>query len=179
MVEYTAIFLYEWSKHGDDIKKVFHDNKLNWNQTKLNKLSNEDLLNEYKKFKVINDFKINKLMIGSSGIYENKDSTIMIKVIKIENNDNMLLVYKGIEEKFYIDFIKKCRDIGCLVLKIIDNEVIFKKRLNVKLINEINDEQGEKNVKVRNFVEKTKILEIFGEIYSDDFKNKWVEFING
>lgn len=176
MVEYTVILLYEWSLYGNDIKKMFHNNKLEWNSTKIKKLTNEELKNEYIKFKVNNDFKIDEYMIGSSGIYENKK--LAIKIIKAEYiddkiADNMLIVYKGIEEKFYIDLIKKCRDIGCLVLKIVNDEVVFKNRINVKLINKLNDIQGENDVKIKNFIEKTNIIGTF----SDDFKNKWIELI--
>jgi len=68
MTEYTVILLYDWSIHGDDIKKMFHDNKLKWNPTKIKTLKNEDLITECEKFKVINDFKLDKTMKGSSGI---------------------------------------------------------------------------------------------------------------
>ncbi len=176
MIEYTVILLYEWSKYGNAVKELFHHNKLKWNSEKVKPLSNEELQNEYEKFKVDNNFIINETMIGSSGIYENEN--IAIKIIKIENVDNMLIIYKGIEEKFYIDFIKRCRDVECLVMKIVDDEIIFKNRINVKLIRILNDVRGEKDVKIRNFIEKTKILEsMFHEIFSDDFKSQWINCI--
>jgi len=182
MTEYTVILLYDWSIHGDDIKKMFHDNKLKWNPTKIKRLTTEELLNEYIKFKVDKDFKIEETMIGSSGIYENKDFNIVIKIIKIENVietvddiDNMLIIYKGIEEKFYIELMKKFRDIGCLIIKIVDDEVIFKNRINIKLINTLNNTVGEKSVKIRNFIEKINLLD--SGIFSDDFKNQWIECI--
>ncbi len=184
MNEYTVVLLYDWNKHGDEIKKMFHDNKLKWNSTKIKKLTTEELLNEYIKFKVDKDFKIEESMIGSSGIYEN--TNIAIKIIKIESVvetvddiDNILIVYKGIEEKFYIELMKKFRNIGCTIIKIVNDEIIFKSRINVKLINSLNDIQGEKNVKIRNFIEKTRILDsMFHETYSDDFKRQWIECIN-
>lgn len=179
IMEYTIILVYEWSKYGEKIKEFFHNNKLKWNSEKVKNLSNEELKNEYEKFKVDKDFIIDVNMIGSYGIYENNDKSITIKIIKIENVDNMLIVYKGIEQRFYIDLIKRCRDIGCLVMKIVDNEVIFKSRINVKLIKLLNDVQGEKDVKIRNFIEKTKILDSeFHELFSDDFKKQWIECIN-
>ena len=186
MIEYTSVLLYDWSKHGDEIKRMFHDNKLKWNPTKIKRLTTEELSNEYIKFKVDKDFKIEEIMIGSSGIYENKDSNIAIKIIKtesvvetVDDIDNMLIIYKGIEEKFYIELMKKFRDIGCLVIKIVDNEIVFKSRINVKLINSLNDIQGEKDVKIGNFIKKTRILDsMFHETYSDDFKQQWIECIN-
>lgn len=183
MSEYTVILMEEWSKYGDDIKEVFHKNKLKWNSLKIKKLSTEDLVMEYQKFKVDDEFKINETMIGSSGIYENNDGSIAIKLIKAENIgetiiDSMLIVYKGIEEKFYIELMKKFRDMGCLIIKIVDDEIVFKDRINVKLINSINDIEGERKLKVKNFIDKTKALgELFGELYSDDFKNKWIKCI--
>jgi len=185
MTEYTVILLYNWSIHGDEIKKMFHDNKLKWNSTKIKKLTTEELLNEYIKFKVDKDFKIEEIMIGSSGIYENKDSNISIKIIKpesvvetVDDIDNMLIVYKGLEEKFYMELMKKFRDIGCTIIKIVNDEIIFKNRINIELINSLNDIQGEKNVKIGNFIEKTRILNsMFHETYSDDFKQQWIDCI--
>ena len=182
MVEYTVILLYDWSIHGDDVKKMFHDNKMKWNSTKIKTLTTEELLNEYTKFKVNNDFKIKESMVGSSGIYENLDGSILIKLIKIkdvitesEETNNMLIIYKGVEERFYIELMKKFRDIGCLIMKIVDDEIVFKNRINIKLINSLNDNVGEKNVKIRNFIEKTNLLD--SGIFSDDFKQKWIECI--
>ena len=186
MNEYTVVLLYDWSIHGDEIKKMFHGNKLKWNPTKIKRLTTEELLNEYIKFKVDKDFKIEETMIGSSGIYENADFNILIKIIKpesvvktVDDIDNMLIIYKGTEEKFYMELMKKFRDIGCLVMKIVDDEIVFKSRINVKLINSLNNIQGKKDVKIRNFIEKTKILDsMFHETYSDDFKQQWIECIN-
>lgn len=178
LMEYTIVLVYEWCKYGEKIKEFFHNNKLKWNSDKIRKLSNEELKNEYIKFKVDKDFIFDEMMIGSTGIYENNDKSITIKVIKIESVDNILIVYKGIEERFYIDFIKRCRNIGCLLMKIVDDEVIFKNRINVKLTKLLNDIRGEKDVKVRNFIEKTKTLDSeFHELFSDDFKKQWIECI--
>lgn len=173
MVEYTVILLYNWSKHGDDIKKMFHDNKILWNSTKIKTLKNEDLITECERFKVINNFKLDTTMTGSSGIYENASNDISIKIIKIEDFDNMLIVYKGIEERFYIELMKKFMNIGCLIMKIVDDEIIFKNRINVNLIKSLNDNDGEKNVKIGNFIEKSSIVGVF----SDDFKNQWIKCI--
>jgi len=175
MTEYTVVLLYNWSKHGDDIKKMFHDNKLKWNSTKIKTLKNEDLIIECEKFKVINDFKFDITMTGSSGIYENASNDISIKIIKIKDFDNMLIVYKGIEERFYIELMKKFMNIGCLIMKIVDDEIIFKNRINVNLIKSLNDNDGEKNVKIGNFIEKTKLIGT--GVFSDDFKNQWINYI--
>ncbi len=184
MAEYTLILLNDWSKHGNNIKKMFHDNKLEIDSAKIKKLTNEELINEYKKFMVDSDIKIGKLTTGISGIFlpVDKKIDIAIKIIKTEFvdelgetivNDNVLIIYKGIEEKFYIEFLKKIKDISSLVIKIIDNEIIFKHLSNIKLIKELNNVQGEKNVKIRNFIEKSNIIGTF----SDDFKKLWIQCI--
>jgi len=174
IIEYTVVLLYDWNKHGSDIKKMFQDNKLQWDSTKIKSLTNEELIDEYKKFKVNNNFRLDTTMTGSSGIYKNVSDDIAIKLVKIDDIDNMLIVYKGIEENFYVELIKKFRDIGALVIKIVDDEIVFKKRINVELIKCLNDVQGEKNVKIRNFIEKTNLLI---SLYSDDFKQQWIECI--
>jgi len=184
MVEYTVTLLNDWSKHGNDIKKMFHDNKLEMDSTKIKKMSNEELVETYKKFMVDSDIKIGKTTTGTSGIFLSKvkDIDIAIKIIKTEFvdelgetiiNDNVLIIYKGIEEKFYIEFLKKIKEISSLVIKIIDNEIIFKHLSNIKLIKELNNVQGEKNVKIRNFIEKSNIIGVF----SDDFKQQWIKCI--
>ena len=174
MKVYTIILLYEWNIHKDEIKKIFKDNDLIWNSNKIKKLTNEELLNEYIKFKVDSEFEIKENMDGSSGIYENKNSNILIKIIKINNTDNILIVYKGNETEIYKTLIKKCRNIGCLIIKIVDNEIIFKDRLNVKLINTLDNIQKEKEIKIKNFIEKMKFKI---SIFSDDFKNRWIKCI--
>lgn len=184
MVEYTVALLNDWSKHGNEIKKMFHDNKLEMDSTKIKKLTNEELINEYKKFMVDSDIKVEKTTTGTSGIFlsKNKNSEIAIKIIKTEFvdelgetilNDNVLIIYKGVEEKLYLEFLKKIKDISSLVIKILDNEIIFKHSTNIKLIKELNDVQGEKNVKIQNFIEKSNIVGVF----SDDFKKLWIKCI--
>ncbi len=184
MVEYTIILLNDWSKHGNDIKKMFHDNKLEMDSTKIKKLTNEELINEYKKFMVDSDIKIGKITTGMSGIFLSKDKNIdiAIKIIKTEFvdelgetiiNDNVLIIYKGIEKNFYKELLKKYKDNISLAIKIVDDEIIFKHLANIKLIKELNDIQGEKNVKIRNFIEKSNIVGTF----SDDFKKLWIQCI--
>lgn len=178
-MEYIAILLYEWSTYSDVIKEILHNNKMMWNSEKIKKLTTEELTNEFIKFKVDKDFKIDETTIGSSGIYENKSNDILIKIIKPESVDDtkkiddVLIIYKGIKENFYIELMKKFRDIGCLILKIVDDEVIFKNRINVKLINSLNDIEREKDIKIKNFIEKSNVIGAF----SEDFKQQWIKLI--
>ncbi len=176
-MNYTVILLYDWSKHSDDIKNMFQDNGLLLNSTKTTELTSKELEEEYKKFKVDEYFYVNGLttgIVGLAGYYELDDKSIIIKIIKNNSIDNMILVYKGTEESFYKEFVVQCKDVGSLVIKIEDDEVVFKKRINVELIKKLNDIQGENDVKIKNFIEK---MSLNDGIFSDDFKNQWIECI--
>ncbi len=184
MVEFTIILLNDWSKHGNDIKKIFHDNKLEMDSTKIKKLTNEELINEYKKFMVDSDIKIGKSTIGTYGYFLSKDKSVdvAIKIIKTEFidelgettvNDNVLIIYKGVEKNFYKELLKKYKNNISLAIKIVNDEIEFKHFVNIKLIKELNNVQGEKNVKIRNFIEKSNIIGTF----SEDFKHQWIQCI--
>lgn len=184
MVEYIVALLNDWSKHGNEIKKIFYDNKLEMNSTKIKKLTNEELLNEYKKFMVDSDIKIGKSTTGTSGIFLSKDKTvdIAIKIIKTEFvdelgetiiNDNVLMIYKGVEKTFYKELIKKFKDNISLIIEIFEDGIKFRYSTNIKLTKELNNIQGEKNIKIQNFIEKSNIIGTF----SDDFKQQWIRCI--
>ncbi len=174
MVEYTVVLLYDWNKHGNDIKKMFQDNELLLNSTKTTKLTNDELKEEYIKFKVDEYINFDSKQTGLSGYYELEDKSIIIKIVKNNNIEKVVLIYKGIEENFYKEFIIKCRDIGSLVIKIEDDEIVFIKRINVELIKHLNDIQGEHKIKINNFYEK---MNLSNGIFSDDFKKQWIECI--
>ena len=182
MVEYTITLLNDWSKHGNDIKKIFHNNKLEMDSTKIKKLTNEELIETYKKFMVDSDIKINKYTTGTSAIFLSKNIETAIKIIKTEfvnelgdtvQNDNVLIIYKGTEKDFYVELLKRFKDNISLIIKIVDDEIIFKYSVNINLIKKLNDIQEENNIKVRNFIEKSNIVGIF----SDDFKQQWINCI--
>jgi len=176
MNDYTVILLYKWSIYGDEIKKLLHLNKLKWNDKKIVKLSNEELKIELKKFLIDDEVDFSESMVGMSGIYENDNCAI--KIIKIESIDNIVLVYKSLITKeseiddFYIKFIKYCKDIGCLIMKISDGQIIFKDRINVEFIKQLYNIEGEKNMKIKNFK-----IKMESSTYSDWFKEKWISLI--
>jgi len=176
MNSYTIFIIHEWGKHGDDIKKIFHKYNLKWNSAKIVNLSHEDLKNILKKFQIVNDFRVridelNKNVSISSGVWENED--VSIKIIKIENDDDVILIHKGDEEKLYSEFIEKCKYISPLIKKIIDDRIIFERRINVKMIEKLNNKEAEKKVKIKNFITKTELMEGL----SDEFKRKWIKCI--
>ena len=189
MTEYTISIIYDWSIHKNEIKKLLQDNYLIWNSSKLKNLTNDELKDELKKFKIDTEFDIPKNITGSSGIYEdlneNKNETILIKMIRMLNTDiildvkytlnidNMILIYKGICGEFYKELFILCKNLGCLVIKIVDDEIVFKNKINIELIKNINNIESEKNIKIQNFKIKSELL----DLYSDDFKNKWIELL--
>ena len=189
MTEYTISIIYDWSIHKNEIKKLLQDNYLIWNSSKLKDLTNDELKDELKKFKIDTEFDIPKNITGSSGIYEdlneNKSETILIKMIRMLNTDiildvkytlnidNMILIYKGIHGEFYKELFTLCKNLGCLVIKIVDDEIVFKNKINIELIKNINNIESEKNIKIQNFKIKSELL----DLYSDDFKNKWIELL--
>ena len=63
---------------------------------------------------------------------------------------------------------------SALVISIKDDELVFRKRLNVELINCLNDIQNEHRIKVKIFIEK---INLSNSLYSDDFKKTWIECI--
>ncbi len=176
MNDYTVILLYKWSIYGDEIKKLLHLNKVKWNDKKIIKLSNEELKIELKKFLIDDEIDFTDIMVGMSGIYENENCAI--KIIKIESIDNIVLIYKSLITKeseiydLYIKFVKHCKDIGCLIMKISDGQITFKDRINVEFIKQLYNIKGEKNMKINNFKIKTEL-----STYSDCFKEKWISLI--
>lgn len=181
---YTVCLFYSWSKYGEITKDLLSKNDLVINQAKVRNLTNVELKDELLKFKIENELKfdgidiINNNTCGLSGIYENDKKDIFIKIIKVENF--VVLIYKGNgngnEEEFYKKFIKHCRDVGCLIIKIVDGEITFKNRLNVEFINCINNIEKEKIIKLRNFNDRFSMF--VDGTFSNDFKNKWISLIN-
>lgn len=172
---YTICVVYNWSKYGEEIKKILYNNYLMMNQETVKNSTNEELKIGLLKFHIDDELKISDNTVGLTGVYENKYKTIFIKIVKIESLDVTILIYKGDEKDFYIELIKQCRNCGCLILKIVDDEVIFKNRINVELIKCLNDEAKEKAIKLRNFNERFEMFPL--GTFSDDFRNKWKKLI--
>lgn len=187
-MEYTIIVLSKWSVHGNDVKEIFHNHNLKWNPEKIVKLNNSDLKETLNKFQLtLLDFNINENDVGSSGVWENDNNAI--KIIRIENNDDVILIYKNIstdtedkkiedkesttENKLYVDFIKKCKDISSIIRKIVDDKITFEKRINIDLFEKLNDVNEEKKMKIKNFIIRTETLGGF----SEKFKKKWIKCI--
>ena len=174
MNDYTVVILHEWSKYGDDVKNIFHNHNLKWNSTKTINLKNEDLINVFNKFQLTKlDFVINGNNAASSGVWENDDFSVAIKIIKIANNDDVILIYKGVAKEFYTEFLKKCKDISSLIRKIVDDKTTFEKRLNIDLFKNLSNVNEIKKNKIKNFEIRIGITGGF----SDEFKNKWIKCI--
>ena len=171
---YTVCVVYSWSKYREEIKKLLTDNYLIMNQETIKDSTNEELKIGLLKFHIDDELRLGDTTVGLTGVYENKYKTIFIKIVKIDN-DITILIYKGDEKDFYIELIKHCRNSGCLILKIVNDEVIFKNRINIELIKCLNDVDKEKSIKIKNFNERFKMFE--SGTFSDDFKNKWIKLL--
>lgn len=166
MGKYTVVLVYGWSKHGAGIKDIFKNHRVKWNSGKKKDLKKDEILDIYKRFKV-DDF-IGVLSDGKSGIWENTDCAVKI-VIK---DDTGLLIYKKKNEKdkAWKDFVQYSKDSGSLVQFIEEGEVVFRDRVNVELINMMNDKSGERDVSIKNFMIKS-------DRYGSRFKEGWINCI--
>lgn len=167
---YTVCIIYNWNIYGDDIKKIIN-NHLTWDSSKVLSINNEELKETLEKFKISKDFIINNENVGKSGVW--KDADQAIKIIRAENKNDVVLIHKGIEDKLYIEFLRFCRDIDVLIQKIVDNEVVYRKRKNIKLLNSLNDVEKEREIRIRNFELKAESM-----FLSTEFKKKWIKLIN-
>lgn len=169
---YTVIICYDWSVNSEEIKKILTQNNFVLNLSKTTNLTNDELKNELEKFKISDKVAVENFT-GISGLYENIN--IFIKIIKVK--DTSILIYKGNEESFYKELLKHCGSIGCLILKIIDDEIVFQYIKNVELLSCLNNITNEKTIKIRNFNTKMELYKEQNILYSDDFKNKWIKCI--
>ncbi len=126
-------------------------------------------MNIYKKFKV--EDVITKGGKGKSGIWECSDCAI--KIVINEDEDIGLLIYRKRNEKdkAWKDFVQYSKECGASVQFLDGEEVIFRDRVNMKLINMINNKGGEKKVIIRNFIQKVE------NGLSDSFKGDWIRCV--
>lgn len=172
-IGYTVVIVYDWSKYGGGVKDIFNKYGVKWNSDKACQLNEEELMNIHKKFKV--EDVITKGGKGKSGIWECSDCAI--KIVINEGEDIGLLIYRKRNEKdkAWKDFVQYSKECGALVQMLDGSGIIFRDRVNMELINRINDIGGEKKVMTENFIRKCNIL----DIKNDGFKEKWVNCIGG
>lgn len=172
MGEYTVVLVYEWSKYGVGIKDIFKNHRVKWNSGKKKNLKKDEILDIYKKFKVENDDIVNKEieLKGKSGIWENADSAI--KIVMIDGKDIAIIIYKKKtdKDKAWKDFVKYSKDCGSLIQFIEEGEVVFRDRVNVELINMMNNKNGERDVIIKSFMIKA-------DGYRSSFKERWISCI--
>lgn len=165
--QYTVVILYEWEKYGDDIKKLIHKAQLKWNALKI-KTETEDI---FKKFKVDDEFNVTTNITITSGIWENKEKDKAIKIIKVSNIDNVVLIYKGESDKIYLEMMKLCKNIGCTIIKIVDDEIVFKDRINVQLLNKLKENNIIKKSNFRIKIEHYNT--VTNKPYTEKFIKEW------
>lgn len=167
MAEYTVVVMYEWSVYGRGVKDIFKKYNVKWISDKACQLNKEELVNIYKKFKV--EDVITKGGKGKSGIWECSDC--VIKIVINEGEDTGLLIYRKRSEKDKVwkDFVQYSKECGSLVQFLDGEEVIFRDRVNIELIEKINDKGDEKKVIIENFIQKAE-----NGLYGDIFKKEWI-----
>lgn len=191
MMEFTTIYFDYgiYSPNKVKLKKIISEYRLKWIPSKMKLgISNEELFKAFKFFKVdnrvVNDENL-KGRNGSVGIWESSSEAIKIIMIdKKEDSEHLpvLLVYKGIEtSEFYQKFIQACIKLGCEVGKIIETEKgmeeIFKKRINIDLVNKLDSVEGTKEVMKEMFQNQINSMSNVGHLFSDDFIREWKKCI--
>ncbi len=189
MTEYTIIYFGygTYSLNKESVRKIINDNGLVWNENKIKTdLPFEDILNVYKTFKIddkiINDTNLIG-RLGSVGIWNNSENAIKIIIFSKKDKDGslpVLLIFKGDEtSSFYKTFIKYCISLGCTISKVVEDDgkfkEVFRKRINIELISNLDNDEETKKV----LIELFKLTIDHGYIkFSDSFLSKWKECIN-
>lgn len=173
MPGYTIVVMKndEWLGSNNDIKNILRKYEMNW-KGEVKELNVDEVKELYKRFEI-------KLcpVESKSGMWEGND--ILIKIVI--NEGDVVLIYKGVEKQFYVNMMKKCRDLGFLITKLVDGKVVFSGKINAELIRRLEDANALKDITVKNFTEKVKILghmkEDMDVEYSDLFIKEWVDCI--
>lgn len=181
MPGYTIVVMKkdEWLRSNNDIKNILRKYEMNW-KGEVKELNIDEVKDLYKRFEIKLDPVESKEGMWESGRKEGKkEENILIKIVI--NEGDVVLIYKGAEKQFYVNMMKKCRDLGFLITKLVDGKVVFSGKINAELIRRLEDVNALKDIKVKNFTEKVKILECVEEgmdiKYSDSFIKEWVDCI--
>lgn len=167
MIEYTSICIskIQWDTNKKSLKE-FIERKLAFGKIQEKGIIN---LGEY-------GLDAGEVEYIKSGIWESKECAIKIIVLKSEY---IVLIYKDLDNardrQFYTEFVKICRDMGALVVKIVDGDVIFKDKLNVELLKNLKDIKGENNMKIENFKRK---IDLLNGCWNRNFINKWIKCLS-
>lgn len=190
-MEFTTIYFdYSvYSQNKDRLKRMMNKFGFRWNASKMKLgLSNTQVVEVFKFFKVDNRINDDKNLVGrngSGGVWEVGENAIKIIMFDKKSDDEhlpVLLVYKGTESDFYKGFIGECVKLGCEIGKIVESEKgmeeIFKKRINVDLIDRLNNVEASKEAMKINFINRVEQLKYIGYLFSESFIKKWCELID-
>jgi len=189
MTELTMIYFnYNiYNANKVKVKNIISKYGLSWQASKMKLgLPHEIILEAYKLFKI--DDKISKDenlkgRSGSVGLWSNEKFSVKIIMFDKKTEDEhlpVLLVFKGIEtSEFYHDLMAYCANLGCTISKIVEvdgkYEEIFRKRINIELVNDLNSVSGTKKVLCNMF--DNHINNTGHGKFSDSFIAKWKECI--
>lgn len=190
--EFTIIYFDYgfYTENKSKIQKLRMLHGLKWNQSKVKiGIHYDEILSAYELFgmndKIIKDENL-KGRTGSVGIWENTVSDDAIKIIMFDkkNEDEhlpILLVYKGSEEEFYKKLIELCVGLGCTLAKVVEIdgkfEELFKRKLNVELVEKLKNVELSKATMKENFINKIEEFKRHGHKFSDSFVAEWIKCI--
>jgi hypothetical protein len=188
--EFTT-FYFDYNIYNSNkikLKKIINNYGMKWNNGKMKlEISWDELLESFKFFKCDDKIISDKNLVGrtgSVGLWESSKEAV--KIITIDKKDEsehlpVLLVHRGEEGEFYKDFIKTCVPLGCEIGKIVETEegfeVLFKKRINVDLVEKLGNIELNKDTMKENFMNKIEELKKHGHEFSDDFVVGWIRCI--
>lgn len=189
MTELTIIYFdYNiYSPNKVKVKKIIKNYGLEWQESKMKLgLSNKVIIEAYTLFKIedkiIKDQNL-KERTGSVGLWSNDDFAVKIIMFDKKSEDEhlpVLLVFKGLEaSEFYHELMAYCASLGCTISKIVEvegkYEEIFRKRINIELVNDLNSVEGSKKVLCEMF--DSNIANVSHGHFTDEFITKWKECI--
>lgn len=190
MTEFTVIY-YDYGLYSSNkvkIKRIMSNHGLKWNASKYVEHNIEETVNSFKIFgyidKINNDDNL-KNRTSSSGIWESSSEAIKAIMLEKRNEEEhlpVMLIFKGTEgSDFYTEFVNYCVKLGCWVSKVVQEDdkftEIFKKRINIELVEKLNNIQLSKSSMKENFLNKISEYKKHGHDFSDTFINGWQDCI--
>jgi len=196
IMDYTTIYFdYNiYSINKDNLKKIMFDNGLVFINNKVKNYTWIELLEIFKYFKADDKIIENKDLLnrnGLTGLWENKNEAVKVVIFDevLGKNDCLpvFMIYKRNElsnelnnelSLFYKKFIGTCINLGCEIGKVVETEngteLIFKKKINVKFNDILDDDEKNKKILEELFMNK---VNLFPGQYNSTFVEKWNECI--
>ncbi len=190
MTEYTTIYFDYGIYHSKKVKvkKIISSYGLLWNHGKIKDLSVDEMLKVFEVFKCGDKTKNDNNLrsrAGSSGVWKSGNNSVKIIMFnKVREDEHLpvLMIVKGESNIFYQKFIKYVVGLGCEVGKVVESEdgkfeEIFKKKINVELVEKLNNVELIKESIKNNFLCHMEELKRHGVGMSESFIKGWIDCI--